>query len=124
MKRSLSQAVREPISSNADLLSNPFYKSIRNQEEFARGYDFELSHIQGNKTEKNSFPFKRITPFLLLEVFLVVLFAYMFLMGKVIMQSIYVTAFLFPFMIVNILLIDFALCNYFQGKKNIQNLVY
>jgi hypothetical protein len=60
---------------------------------------------------------KRISPFLLLVLFLVVLFPYMMITGEGAIRSEWLLIFLFPFTIANLLLTDFAIWNYFRGKK-------
>src|SRR4051812_14849727 len=70
-----------------------------------------------NKT-KRAFQFlKRISPFLLLGFFLVGLFPYMFLTGVGTIHNVFLLMFAFIFLEVNILYGDFALWNYFEGKK-------
>jgi hypothetical protein len=60
---------------------------------------------------------KRISPFLILGFFLVGLFPYMFITGTGSIHSVWLLLFAFIFLEVNILYADFALWNYFEGKK-------
>jgi len=60
---------------------------------------------------------KRISPFLLLDFFLAGLFPYMMITGRGFTHNEWVLVFLFIFIEVNVLFIDFALWNYFEGKK-------
>ena len=99
------------------LLPDSFYKPLYEQDEsFYKSYSAS-NPLLGKESRKKSSFIKRITPFLILEIFFMALFPYMFVTGKVIMQSVLLTAFLFPFTIINLLFLDFALCNYFEGKK-------
>ena len=60
---------------------------------------------------------KRLSPFLLLELFLILLFPYMVVTSKGSMEIPTVKIILLPFIIANMLCADFALWNYFEGKK-------
>jgi hypothetical protein len=60
---------------------------------------------------------KRVSPFLMLEFFLLVLFPYMMITGAGLIHDKWLLLFLFIFMEINILFTDFALWNYFKGKK-------
>jgi hypothetical protein len=60
---------------------------------------------------------KRISPFLLLEFFLAVLFPYMMITGRGSIRNEWLLLFLFIFIEVNVLFTDFALWNFFKGKK-------
>jgi len=112
MKTLLRESVQD-LTESSDLL----YEPLHNQDEsFYQSSLVPILLPEKEKIKKSSF-ITRITPFLILEIFLMALFPYMFLTGKVIMQSVLVTAFLFPFIITNILFLDFALCNYFGSKK-------
>ena len=57
---------------------------------------------------------KRLSPFLLLAVFLVLLFCYKIINRKAGLSQ-YI---LLPFLMANIVFADFALWNFFEGKKN------
>ena len=61
--------------------------------------------------------FKRISPFLLLELFLAGLFPYMMVTRRSSIHNEWLLLFLFIFIEVNVLFIDFAIWNYFKGKK-------
>ncbi|HEY6975312.1 MAG TPA: hypothetical protein VH396_03420 [Chitinophagaceae bacterium] len=63
---------------------------------------------------------KRVSPFLLLEFFLLVLFPYMIITGTGFTQNKWLLLFLFIFIEINVLFTDFALWNYFNGKKIIR----
>ena len=56
---------------------------------------------------------KRTSPFLLLAVFLILFFVYEIINNTATTLRII----LFPFIIANLVLADFALWNYFEGKK-------
>jgi len=60
---------------------------------------------------------RRLSPFLLLVFGLLVLFPYMMITGEGAINNIWWLVFLFPFTEVNLLLADFALWNYFRGKR-------
>ncbi|HXL56853.1 MAG TPA: hypothetical protein VN958_11380 [Chitinophagaceae bacterium] len=60
---------------------------------------------------------KRISPFLLLELFLAGLFPYMMITRRGPIHNEWLLLFLFIFIEANILFIDFAIWNYFKGKK-------
>ena len=81
-----------------------------------RYYSASLQIIKKNRTP-NRFSLERVSPFLLLGFFLVGLFPYMFITG---IGTIHTTLFLllvFAFLEVNLLIFDFAIWNYFKGKK-------
>jgi len=63
---------------------------------------------------------KRVSPFLMLEFFLLVLFPYMIITGEGLIHNKWLLLFLFVFIEVNALFTDFALWNYFKGKKIIR----
>ena|SRR5689334_15788041 len=110
-------SAQELLESNNKLSQNPFYEPLSNQDEsFYNSYLAPIPMPRKEKIEKSSL-IRRITPFLILEVFLIGFFPYMFLTGKVVMQNFLTTGLLFPFIIVNLLFFDFALCNYYGGKK-------
>ena len=69
-----------------------------------------------NKKKKGS-SLKRISPFLILGFFLVGLFPYMFLTGSGTIHNPFLLLFAFLFFEINLLYGDFALWNYFEGKK-------
>jgi hypothetical protein len=117
MKTLLRESVQDLSESNNNLLPDLFYKPLYDQDEFFYKSYPASSPLLGKESGKKFSLIKRITPFLILEVFLMGFFPYMFLTGKVIIQSGLVTALLFPFTIINLLFLDFALCNYFEGKK-------
>ena len=115
MKTSLSESVQHLPQTN--ILPDSVYKPLYDQgESFYKSYPASNFQLEKESVKKSSF-LKRATPFLILEIFLVGFFPYMFLTGKVILQSVLLTALLFPFTIINLLLLDFAFCNYFEGKK-------
>lgn len=60
---------------------------------------------------------KRISPFLILGFFLVGLFPYMLITGEGAVHSTLLLIFLFIFLETNVLFADFALWNFFGGKK-------
>lgn len=68
---------------------------------------------------KNYF-FKRLSPFLLLAAFLILLFPYMFITDVVSIESIWLKIILFPVLFINVLFTDFAIWNFFEGKKRFQ----
>lgn len=63
---------------------------------------------------------KRVSPFLMLEIFLLTLFPYMMITGEGSIHNKWLLLFLFVFIEVNVLFTDFALWNYFSGKKIIR----
>jgi hypothetical protein len=63
---------------------------------------------------------KRVSPFLMLEFFLLVLFPYMIITGEGLIHNKWLLLFLFVFIEVNVLFTDFVLWNYFKGKKIIR----
>jgi hypothetical protein len=117
MKTLVRESIQDLSESNNNFSTIPFYELLNNQDEsFYKSYPAS-SLLPGKERIRKSSFIKRITPFLILEIFLMALFPYMFLTGKVIMQSVLVTTFLFPFIIINVLFLDFTLCNYFGNKK-------
>ena len=60
---------------------------------------------------------KRVSPFLLLGFFLVGLLPYMFITGAGTIHSTLLLLFVFAFLEINLLVFDFAIWNYFEGKK-------
>jgi hypothetical protein len=117
MKTVLQESVQDLMENDNNLSISLFNKPLYNQgESFYNFYPAPSPLLAKESTRKSSF-IRRITPFLVLEVYLTALFPYMFLTGKVIMQSVWVTAFLFPAIIINLLFLDFVLCNYFGPKK-------
>jgi hypothetical protein len=60
---------------------------------------------------------KRVSPFLLLAIFLLFFLPYVLITGNGAIQSIGLNVILFTFILINVLFIDFALWNYFSGKK-------
>jgi len=71
---------------------------------------------KNNHAAKFSF-LKRISPFLLLGFFLIGLFPYLLVTGFAPVHSTLLLVFLFMFLETNVLFTDFALWNYFGGKK-------
>lgn len=71
---------------------------------------------KNNQAIKFSF-LKRISPFLLLAFFLIGLFPYLLVTGLGPVHSTLLLVFLFMFLETNVLFTDFALWNYFGGKK-------
>ena len=63
---------------------------------------------------------KRVSPFLLLEFFLLALFPYMLITGEGLIHNKWLLLFLFMFIEINVIFTDFALWNYFNGKKIIR----
>jgi hypothetical protein len=63
------------------------------------------------------FRFKRLSPFLLTVLLLPAFFLYLFFEEKWIGNSVWMLFSSFVFMEINFLYIDFALWNYFKGKK-------
>jgi len=117
MKTVSQESVQDLMESDNNLSTSLFNKPLYNQDEsFYNFYPAPRPLLGKERTKKSSF-IRRITPFLILEIYLTALFPYMFLTGKVIMQSIWITAFLFPAIIINLLFLDFALYNYFGCKK-------
>jgi len=60
---------------------------------------------------------ERLSPFLLLELFLIFLFPYMVITSRGSMEIPTVKIILLPFIIANMVCADFALWNFFEGKK-------
>ena len=67
--------------------------------------------------KKKGFSLKRISPFLILGFFLVGLLPYMFLTGNGTIHNTFLLLFVFLFLEINVLYADFALWNFFEGKK-------
>jgi hypothetical protein len=63
---------------------------------------------------------KRVSPFLLLEFFLLALFPYIMITGEGAIHNKWLLLFLFVFIEINVMFTDFALWNYFSGKKIIR----
>src|SRR5438045_2253421 len=63
---------------------------------------------------------KRVSPFLLLEFFLLGLFPYMMITGQGLIHNNWLLLSLFVFVEINVMFTDFALWNYFSGKKIIR----
>src|SRR5690349_20174846 len=82
--------------------------------------DFTISEILPTKKKSNVRFLKRVSPFLLLEVFLLALCPYLIITGKGSVHSVWLLLFLFVFIEVNVMFTDFALWNYFNGKKIIR----
>ena len=59
----------------------------------------------------------RVSPFLLLAVFLMGFFPYLMITGKGPVENIFMLAILFPFTVGNIFYFDFVLWNSFKGKR-------
>jgi hypothetical protein len=63
--------------------------------------------------------FKRISPFLLLAVFLIFLFPYLYFTGKPSTEYVWFIIVLFFILEINILFADFVLWNYFKNKRKL-----
>jgi hypothetical protein len=61
--------------------------------------------------------FKRLSPFLLLAYFFPMLFTYSLIKGKINGEDFWFQSFLFFFLEINVLFIDFAIWNYYKYKK-------
>ena len=70
--------------------------------------------------KRKNYLFKRLSPFLLLAAFLILLFPYMFITDVVSIESIWLKIILFPVLFINVLFADFAIWNFFEGKKRFQ----
>ena len=80
--------------------------------------DFRYSHwgnISEYATRRKRSAVKRISPFLLLSLFLIFWLLYTLVAG--IDTGIKTILFLYPFLFVNIVFADFAIWNYLAGKK-------
>jgi hypothetical protein len=75
------------------------------------------SSVETKNKKKKSLSLKRISPFFILGFFLVGLFPYMFLTGSGTIHNPFLLLFAFLFFEINVLYADFALWNYFEGKK-------
>jgi hypothetical protein len=85
-------------------------------------YSFRKNNSVSEPPEKNKNrnkfdSLKRVSPFLLLGFFLVGLFPYMFITGLGAIHSAILLLLVFAFLETNLLVFDFAIWNYFQGKK-------
>jgi hypothetical protein len=90
------------------------------KESIKRAYSIEPELLlKEKKISMKSRVLKRMSPFLLLVVFLLVLFPYLLITGKGAVTNFWILIFLFPFTIINVLFFDFALWNYFEGKKKL-----
>ena len=72
-------------------------------------------HISKYATRKNRLVLKRITPFLLMSLFLTFLLIYSVVAGTE--TTIATKLLLYPFLLINIVFADFALWNYFAARK-------
>jgi len=79
-------------------------------------HNYSSDSSQKNKRQ-NRFSIKRISPFFLFGFFLIGLFPYMFITGTGTIHSTSLLLFVFAFLEVNLLVSDFAIWNYFEGKK-------
>ena len=81
-------------------------------------YSIKEDHLYIKKRVANMEKiFQRISPFLILVVGLPILLLYFHLTDTGAIQNGWLSAFMFLFLASNILLSDFALWNYFEGKK-------
>ena len=82
------------------------------------------THLQNEAApvmvKRKNYLFKRLSPFLLLAAFLILLFPYMFITDVVSIESIWLKIILFPVLFINVLFADFAIWNFFEGKKRFQ----
>lgn len=92
----------------------PLKKLRRSSFILPHNYTSDVS--QKNKTQ-NRFSIKRVSPFLVFGFFLVGLFPYMFITGIGTIHSTLFLLLIFAFLEVNLLVFDFAIWNYFKGKK-------
>ena len=83
---------------------------------FLLPHNYSFGAFQKNKTQ-NRFSIKRVSPFLVLGFFLVGLFPYMFITGIGTIHSTLFLLLVFVFLDVNLFVFDFAIWNYFKGKK-------
>ncbi len=74
-------------------------------------------HVKRNRLRSKFNFFKRISPFLIMVPFLVFLFPYMLFTGEGNIQSRWMLIVLFPITILNMIFFDFAIWNWFAGKK-------
>jgi len=73
----------------------------------------EKVEVYSNSKRKHSL-LKRISPFFLLSLFLIFLFPYAVITSTNILSA---RLIILPFVIANLLLVDFAIWNYLQGRK-------
>jgi O-antigen ligase len=72
-------------------------------------------HISKYTTRKKHLIIKRISPFLLLSLFLTFWFLYALVAGTE--TAIAAKIILYPFLLINLVFADFAMWNYLAGKK-------
>jgi hypothetical protein len=97
-------------------------KSIKGTEKKLEPF---LTHLQNKavrpvRAKRKNYFFKRLSPFLLLAAFLILLFPYMCITDIGNIKSMWLKLILFPVILINVLFADFAIWNYFQGKKRLQ----
>jgi|SRR5215831_6665194 len=100
-------------------LPNP-HKLQTSSSKLSEKYDPVFESPEKNRTKRRLHFLKRVSPFLLLGFFLVGLFPYMFLTGVGTIHNTFLLLGAFIFLEINILYGDFALWNYFEGKKIIR----
>src|SRR3954451_6395806 len=81
---------------------------------------FTLPETLPTKKKSGLRSLRRVSPFLLLEIFLLALFPYMMITGEGLLHNNWLLLFLFVFIEINVMFADFALWNYFNGKKIIR----
>src|SRR3954447_13230878 len=87
------------------------------QESFSTHLHNEVTRVI---VKRKNYLFNRLSPFLLLAAFLILLFPYMFITDVVSIESIWLKIILFPALFINVLFADFAIWNFFEGKKRFQ----
>ncbi len=112
------QTTKKPADKKREPVLNETHEQLSHLSGLPEGEDLNLENIRAQKKSNLGRQLlKRISPFLLLDFFLAGLFPYMMITGRGFTHNEWLLVFLFIFIEVNVLFIDFALWNYFEGKK-------
>lgn len=105
--------VIEPMQKFSARIEKEQTKHVREQASFSQNI-FSAETTLAKK--KNSF-IKRVSPFMLLTFTFLFLFPYMMITGAGNIHNEWAKAIIFPFAVINLLFADFAIWNYFGGRK-------
>lgn len=92
---------------------------IEKQEKTLQFHQIDFECLPKKQAGRKNVFIKRISPFLLFAVCLPAMFLYMLITDEIWQNGFYGMLFLFLFLEVNILFLDFAIWNYTGGKKKI-----
>lgn len=117
MEMSSHQKTRQKISrkGKSRLLAQP-KKLQPSPFSISKNHPVFIETTSPNKPQ-NKFPLKRVSPFLLLGFFLMGLFPYMFITGEGAIHNTLLLLVAFLFLEINLVVFDFAIWNYFEGKR-------